>query len=393
MSAVDLVALPQVRALWPSPADVTVTRGPSARDHAQYLVYPSPARPRLLVPVGVPGAQRMFARHGGGLTGRAVRQVWRLAHGTGVAAFVPMHRLSVRPDPEGIEACLGHVVGDEVRIGVLLGPPRANLKPVVQIFDATGETIAFAKLGVNPLTERLVSREADALRLIGKRQPVSFTAPELLHDGSWRSAAINVQRALPLAQSSLAPVEPPFAVMTEIAELDGEWVEDLGGSAYLSSLAGPEDDLWNGINVTDLRRLRAAVATHGACPMGSWHGDFGPWNMATDGTVVNVWDWERFDSRVPYGLDAAHYRTQLEVARGEPAGAWRRVVADVSRLLQVGGRPTDAAPVIAAAYLLTITDRYLRDVAGEPTAAMRRRMSWVAGAAGAALNSLEARSR
>jgi hypothetical protein len=392
MSAVDLAALPQVRALWPSPADVAVTRG-TTRNRAQYFVFPSPTRPRLLVPAGVPGARRMFARHGGGLAERAAREAWRLAHRTGVAAVVPMRRLSVRPDPDGIEACLEHVVGGKVRIGVLLGPPRANLKPVIQVFDAMGETVAFAKLGVNPLTERLVSREADALRLVAKRQPVSFNAPELLYDGSWRSAAINVQRALPLAQSSLAPVEPPYAVMAEIAELDGEGVDDLGSSPFLSSLGGPQDDAWNGIDVADLRRLRAAVASHGACPMGSWHGDLGPWNMATDGSVVNVWDWERFDSRVPYGLDAAHYRTQVEVGRSEPADAWPRVLADVTRLLQTGQRPTDAAPVIGAAYLLTITDRYMRDVAGDPTAAMRRRMSWLAGAAAAALNSLEARSR
>src|SRR4051794_29936952 len=135
MSGVDLAALPQVRALWPSPAVVTVERR-RVRGSAQYLVFPSPSRPRLLVPDGVPGAGRMFARYGGGVADRAARAAWRIAHRSGAAGMAPMRRLSVRPEPDGIEACLRRVVGGEVRIGVLLGPPRANLKPVVQVFDA-----------------------------------------------------------------------------------------------------------------------------------------------------------------------------------------------------------------------------------------------------------------
>jgi hypothetical protein len=335
----------------------------------------------------------MFARHGGGVADRAVRAAWRLAHRTGVAGAIPLRRLSVRPASDGIEACLCRIVGCDIRIGVLLGPPRANLKPVVQVFDATGTTVAFAKLGVNALTEQLVAREADALRLIAKRRPATFSAPELLHDGSWGSATINVQRALPLAQSSLGPAEPPRAVMAEIAELDGDGCEDIGDSAFLTGLSAPREDHWKGIDVAGLRRLRAAVEAQGSCPMGSWHGDFGPWNMAADGRDVNVWDWERFETGVPYGLDAAHYRTQVEVGRNAPADAWPRILVEVAALLRFGKRPPDAAPVVAAAYLLTIADRYVRDVAGDPTAAMRRRMSWLAAAAVSALDSLEARSR
>ena len=127
-----------------------------------------------------------------------------------------------------------------------------------------------------------------------------------------------------------------------------------------------------------------------SCAFGSCHGDFGPWNMATDGAVVEVWDWERFAASVPVGFDAAHYRTQEAFARSiEPSAAWTSMVDDVSTLLTTLRLDPDPASIAAGGYLLAICARYRSDAADAPTPTLRRRMRWLSATAAVAVQSLE----
>ena len=106
----------------------------------------------------------------------------------GFARLLPLARLGVQPDPQGIEAFVADAVGQPVKLGVLLGPARANRKPVLQIFDESGRTIAFAKLGLTALTERLLATEADALTRLSTLDLTSFAAPTPLFHGAWNGA-------------------------------------------------------------------------------------------------------------------------------------------------------------------------------------------------------------
>jgi hypothetical protein len=372
-------------ALWPEPAEVHATRRPSRVGSAgdlAYLVVPSLDRPRYFVPADVPAAERMLTTHGGGRADRWARAGWRRAHRAGMAARLPLTRLVVRPDPAGIEAYLAEVLGEPIRIGVLLGPPRANLKPVVQIFAADGTTLAFAKLGTSPLTADLLATEAGALRLLAAEPPTTFTAPELVHHGTWKDVPVLVQRALPLAQADRASASPPLDVMVEIALLQGVAVRPLAGSDYGQRVSRPRSERWNDIDLTPFTRLADLLSETGEVPFGCWHGDFGPWNLGVDGTRVEIWDWERFACDVPIGIDAAHYRAQRGVAAQlDPVDAWPSICADVSEVLRAAGQATSAAEPVAGCYLLEIVGRYLADVGDEPTVAMRRRMTWLAAVA------------
>lgn len=380
---------PQVAGLWPAPARVAARRSTRAGETA-YFVIPSIRRPRYLVPTDVPGAERMFARHGGGRAERAARIAWRRAHRSGMAAKLPLTRLSVGVEPEGIEAYLSAAVGQPVRIGVLLGPPRANQKPVIQIFASNGSTIAFAKLGMTPLSAALLHTEASALAMLQARRTSTFRAPALLHHGEWKGVPILVQEALRLAQSDQAPTEPPLDVMVEIARLDGISSPPLGASEFMAEVAPPAGDVWNGIDVTAFARLHEGLRSWGSLGFGCWHGDFGPWNMARDDVSTEVWDWERFGSGVPVGLDAAHYQTQRGVAaQTEPTAAWRRITGDVRAVLGSAGLDDSAAPAVASCYLLAVVARYRCDVGAEPTAALRRRMTWLSSVAAIALSEIQ----
>lgn len=388
MSRSPLERLPHsVSALWPPPARVSV-RWSTRDDETSYFVLPSLSRPRLLVPVGVRGSDRMLVRHAGGPLTRAARSMWRRAVSSGSTARLPVRRLCVRPDPDGIEHHLATHLPPEVRIGVLVGPPRPNSKPVLQVFDRSGATVAFAKVGVTPLAVKLLAQETSALQLLASEGRRTFEAPRVISADTWRHLPVLLQQALPLAQSQLASHEPPVTVMAEIAGLAGITARPL----RTSSLGGPPSlpDRWFGLDLQPFERLRQLLTSHDNCPVGSWHGDFGPWNMATDGTTTQVWDWERFEHEVPVGLDAAHYRTQRAVATLEaPQVAWRLVTRDVSKVLTACGQDERHAAVVGGAYLVSICRRYVCDAIDGPTPALRRRMTWLAAMSAVAAAAIE----
>jgi hypothetical protein len=334
----------------------------------------------------------MFARHGGGRLDRVARQAWRRAHRSGLAARLPFERLAVATDPDGIEAYLADALGRDVRIGVLLGPPRANIKPVVQVFDESGATVAFAKVGLTPLTEKLLAAEAAALALIATKDTHTFTAPSVLNHGSWKGVPILVQSALPLAQGDHAPDVPPLEVMVEIADLTGVTHQSLASSEL--SLATSDDTAWHGLDLRAFSELGEGLASVGELPFGAWHGDFGPWNMGVAGRRVEVWDWERFAARVPVGFDAAHYQVQRGVAAGaDPVLSWRRIVADVEAVLHASGLDESVAPTVGSAYLLAIVDRYRGDAGDAPTDRLRARLAWLASVAAAAHGQIQEPAR
>lgn len=105
---------------------------------------------------------------------------------------------------------------------------------------------------------------------------------------------------------------------------------------------------WTSVMDTLADHLPASV------PMGCWHGDWTSWNCAPgpDGRTL-VWDWERFETDVPRGLDPLHYAVNDAVTRH---GARAEVILDAVR---------GPAPEVAAAYLATIATRYLEMSAQE----------------------------
>lgn len=96
--------------------------------------------------------------------------------------------------------------------------------------------------------------------------------------------------------------------------------------------------------------------------MGAWHGDWTPWNMSRRRGRLQLWDWERFETGVPLGLDRCHYAVNA-VCRRDGVD-----LDSVMRGMDLAGirndRSTDAH-LVGAAYLATITCRYLVGAEGE----------------------------
>jgi len=387
-----------LRSLWPGPGAVRTAWSPRGRG-TDYLAIPSPSAPRLLVPVAVPGADRLLQRHGGGRRTRAGRAAWRLVHRARAARWAPLPRLRVQPGPDGVERFLADALGHPVRIGVLLGPPRANLKPVLPVFAPDGHVVAFAKVGTSAVTAPLLATEARALELLGGKQLRHVTTPRLLaygrlERGEAPQLPVLVQQALPLATSGAGqvagPAGTPLQAVAEIAAVCGLRREQLRQSDFWRSVAPVDESVWQGVDVGAFAQLHDAVPDGVDVVLGAWHGDLGPWNVAQGRDRLEVWDWERFETGVPAGLDAAHWRVQVDLMNATAAApSWptlrREVAASLGALAEQDAGaaaflPDDveqAAAVVAACYLLAIWARYRRDAPEVATPALRRRVRWL----------------
>jgi hypothetical protein len=296
---------------------------------------------------------------------RLARSSLEAAVRLGIVGHLPVRRLNVRFGPgQTIESHLAGVLGQKVVVGVMLGPPRANAKPVLRVLDAQGSTVAFAKISANDLTRGLLRQEASALTQLQTRPFVRLRHPRLLHHGAWQSEELLVIEALPVGRPN--PTEPPpLPAMTELSRAFGTSRRTLGSLMGAAAAWGP--------------RSEAARRSLGASPemtieVGCWHGDWSPWNMSAQDPQVLVWDWERFGSDVPLGFDALHFVLQQWVPHADTGHALgTRLRETLPSILQPFGVPGDRQAAVAALYLQNVLSRYRRDGGENPTPALRRR--------------------
>jgi hypothetical protein len=390
--------------LWPAPASTRIDR-PRALDGEQrvgeYLLLPTSGRPKLLAPAGRRAAAAVVRYHGEGRT-RAVRlQAAVLASGLrlGLGAVLWRRRYVVhRPAAAavvGLDAHLAQVLGQPVDIGMHLGAPRANRKPVLQVVTPGGVTLAYAKLGVDPLTDALVGREADALRELAADTGDGLQVPGLLHAGTWAGHTLLVQSALPVWERRARMTDDRLvAAVGRIAAIGRTEGRPLLTTPWWAQLqaalaAVPPEDA-----ATELRALVARLgfaAADVALPLGASHGDWTPWNMACLADTVLVWDWERFRRGVPVGFDLLHHRLQtaLVVGEEEPLGAAHRLVDAAPGTLEPLGLTARHATLTALLYLADLATRYLTDRQREAGARLGDVGSWLVPALARGVGHLE----
>lgn len=372
-------------------ADLLWPEGPAAEVHGRkdvadgaltFRALPNARFPRLLVPVPAREAAAAVRAYGGHGT-RGTR-----ARTAAVAAVLSLRlgdvvfrdRVTVGSPARGISAELAKVLGHPVRLAVRGGPPRANRKPVLAVLDPAGGLRAFAKIGTGPLPATLVQAEAAALGRLSRHRGGIVRAPRLLHAGSWQDMPLIVQQALPLRRSGAVRPAALGEAMREVAGLGGTGTAPWRSSA---SAAQVRDRLHGA------PRSNATVVLQGLVdaldrqdvelPLGAWHGDWTPWNCAAADGSVAVWDWERFSTGVPVGMDLLHYELQTAVARPEAISPDlpRALLATAPQRLASWGLNAPQARVTAAAYLVEICSRYLVDDQAETGARVGALDAWL----------------
>jgi hypothetical protein len=376
------------RLLWPAPWDTPyVTRGRRrpGQLHRDAYVFPSKRRPRLLVPVDVPGSSVMLRSLGAGRSALVRPAVRLLEHSVHSRAFAfarwPVLRVPATDQgADSIERHLARCLDTEVRVGVVLGTRRVNQKPVLQVFDLDGGLHGYAKVGHNELTAALVRREASALASVSRHDARSFQAPRLIHHGQW--AGLEVLVLSPLATDPRHDVtrSARVAAMEELARLAGTSTGPLA-----------ESDFWQRVRRSTAllpephgERLRGLVRlvedTHGADPVcfGGWHGDWGRWNMGMGDGALKLWDWERYDPSVPIGFDGLHFAAQsVRPGERDHRHQERTFLRAVPTTLAELGVPAAAHDLTLRLYLLEIAVRYLDALTHGATPALQRRTAWV----------------
>jgi hypothetical protein len=366
--------------LWGPTPEVALAVGalpPGFRPLDGWGVLPDLRRPRLLVPLASRrAAAASVCQYSDGMTQRA--RLAKAAVGVGLRSGALQWLLRRRglvvhagvPAAGGAGAA-GTLLGDhlaealgrrDLAAAIVLGPVRPNRKPVVQLLAPDGDPVAYVKVGWNDLTRRLVRNEAGALRRLAERRPRTFTAPRLLHQGSWHGLEVTVSSALPhrLWRRGRRYATPPLAASREIAALGGLGTAALGGSPWWAGLRrrlAPVQAAATGPAAAALAgTLEQLQAEHDRTPLAfaTWHGDWGPWNLRATAGGLLVWDWERSGDGVPLGFDLLHfgYQTALQGLRQPPAEAAGTALGRTAPLLGQLGQREDVGELLLTLYLL-----------------------------------------
>ncbi len=131
------------------------------------------------------------------------------------AAHLAGSRVVVRhtgaPGQESVITRLWPVVGRPDAVGLHLGPPRANRKPILQLLDSRSRDLAFVKVGSRELTRPLVVAEGNALGRLSTAGLRRVVVPAVLHAESWQGSQLLV--LAPVATTSSA--QPRLSLLAE----------------------------------------------------------------------------------------------------------------------------------------------------------------------------------
>lgn len=358
--------------LWPAPGSGT----------EEYLLLPSAAQPRLLVPLGdrraaVAAIRTLAVRHSLGrrLGLRLLLEGFRW----GVAPRLLRQRLVLPAGRDSLVEALSRELAAPVRVALYIGPPRANRKPVLQVIGADGEVVAYAKVGTTALAAELVRIEAATLTRLAERPLRTVQVPRLMAELEYDRMPVVVQSPLPVRQQHARGSQVQDA-MVEVSGLEGSRRAPWAGSTYRARLRAGA----SGVSADPRGRTLAAMLdavdhTAGSLTFGAWHGDWNSGNFGmADGRVL-VWDWERFGIDVPVGFDALHKALQDDVTvHGRPLpAAVGALCAGAPGLLRPWALSDEEARTTLALYLIEVGVRYLRDRQDEAGAPVGRIEQWL----------------
>lgn len=319
-------------------------------------------------------AARMLRAHygGGGLRRRVVTSALAVLVRTGIAHRLPAWRVepTAAPGERLFHPWTQEALGMSPHVSlVLLGPPRANRKPVVLLSDDSGSLVAVAKLGWNDVTRPLVAYEASALDEIASALAGRVHVPALVD--ARRIGDVEAMMMRPLATLVKGRAVPRTTLVETVRTISqvtpGQAVDlsDVLGHPRMRPLEGVAQEI----------SARAADV-----PVGSAHGDLHPGNlgMAGDDRPV-LWDWERWMHGVPLGFDLLHhdFQTWVGIERHDPETAARRLIGSAAEILAPLGVAEAAASDVARDYLVRLAARYVDDAQDQAGSALGRVEEWL----------------
>ena len=351
-------------ALWHHDADVAYVPVGAGDPAARWLARPDAEAPELLVPAAPRRASAAVSRRfwdGMPARRRARQWVGEAVLRSGLAQRLWPGRVALvgadadTDDPERsvLAALAAHLDLGPLLVAVTLRPEAYNGKPILQLFRSDGTAVAFAKVAVDDITAEYVRTEVDWLRR-AVALPGPVRAPGLLGALDWHGRPIAVVE--PLALPRLPRRRRPDGLaraVTDIAALGEQGDVAAAHSGVIARCRREEADRPTGDGFAEL--VDAVVDDHGdtTLAVGAWHGDLSPWNTATDGSGLLVWDWELAADGLPVGADLLHHHVMVASHLGG-------VDADTAVGAVLDGRVPELAAVgVPSARHAAVRDLYL----------------------------------
>jgi hypothetical protein len=357
----DDTAIAQVLALLGPPA----RRGRRAAH--RWAVLPTRSAPRYLIPVAsrrVAAAIRLRTSRSraGRVMGIVVAGV---VHSGGARLYPFQARVGRGANGSLVELLRARFGRPGLEVAVVLGRPRVNRKPVLQIIDTDGSTVGFGKLGVDEHTDELVRREGRFLAAHGGANP-PLLLPYALLTETWRDHELLVVSDLGAGIDGTGVLDLTAPMVEAIASLGPTERAPVLASPWWERIEKRVAELPSTTGAL-LRRCRdhahdVLAPLNAEWPFGAWHGDLARWNaVQRDGSLV-VWDWERSSGPVPVGFDAVHahfHPPLLDDGRSGPESAALALSGTAPILADLGYG--DDAPAVVTAYLLELRLRLAED--------------------------------
>jgi len=310
--------------------------GPSTRSATtSWTALPARGPLRRLVPASARFAAEAFANDHDAMstTRRAMGRAARLSVRSGTLRFAPKlyaDTTTVFHDPaSSVIAAAADALGRPIAAAAItLGPRRYNRKPVVQLMNAAAETVGYLKVGASPLTSAMVATEAATVDRLCPTSAI-LRVPTVLWRSRWHGCEVACFSSVAVRAAELVAADPSRLVEIALAVVQAgggqhdHTLRDCVPFTRVRSAAGSNSDIQKLIDTA------AEVFGDRTVSVGSWHGDFSPWNMISTADSTALIDWEFADDAMAIGADLLHNRVMTAThLRGE--APWRplRVLLD-----------------------------------------------------------------
>ncbi len=303
-----------VDAVWDQDIVEESARGPST-DTPEYLALPNRDRAQVLLPRDHVAGAATYLTAGRRLRSSPqaiVRRFARLAVLAGALGLSgPSSDVKLTDRREAVESfhavLAEHLAQPVGSVAFSVRGYTPNWKPTFAAMRPDGTLIGYGKVGWDVGSRARVAAEAQALRHWRGQPTPGLEVPACLADYPWRNRRIIVVSPIPdrarrFRRSRAAP--------TPLVRVELE----RGGDG-----ARPADSLLRGYletvptEVLGRRDVSEAVDRFGdrygarELVVGYGHGDWVPWNVAKQGSVLWAWDWEHALSEAAIGIDIVHW--------------------------------------------------------------------------------------
>jgi hypothetical protein len=279
-------------------------------------------------------------------------------------------------DQPGLHSLFQEIFGCDVEIGLFTGTPGYLRKSTMQIMNASGSILGYAKIGASPQTQAIVSNEAATLSRLSVLELGDTLIPESLFcgdtEGGNRILIQSTQKGH-MSSAPLIPDERHFDFISRLFRLTGK-EEAFRESACFREIADRIADLEEYAGEYRMRTLDDAftwasqVINTATVPLCLAHRDFTPWNTFLVRKKLYVFDWEfAREAWIPL-CDAFHFVLQkgILVDREGEGILWKRLTDDVSkegrflkRCATSAGITEYVYPALLTFYLVDVMTTYL----------------------------------